>query len=160
MPCEQFSIGRPFCSIFRNRSCRRAIAIMRYGLAVLFLFSGATHNTDRRLFAISIQNYQLLPFDWAVLLAESLPKLEMLVGILLLVGVWVDSAFRIAAALLILFLIAVITALSRGLDISCGCFGNSSPAISWSHVVLLLVLLFGVILSILDRKVFARSAVK
>ena len=56
-----------------------------------------------------------------------LPWLELCSGVLLVTGLWLRASAGIATALFGVFTLAVLSALLRGLDISCGCFGTSSP---------------------------------
>src|SRR5438552_2684331 len=75
------------------------------------------------LFAMSIDSYQILP-EWAVLsVARTLPWLELVLGVLLVFGVWPRYITALTAALFTLFFAAMIAAYSRGLGIDCGCFG-------------------------------------
>jgi hypothetical protein len=79
------------------------------------------------LFALSIDSYQLLP-GWAVFaLARTLPWLELLLGILLVAGVWVRSLSVAAAAILGLFFTVMVVSYFRGAGIDCGCFGVGEP---------------------------------
>ncbi len=73
-------------------------------------------------FAEAIYNYRMLPY-WAInLMAIVMPWLELICGILLIVGVfWRGSALMIGVMLAV-FIVALSSALYRGLDISCGCF--------------------------------------
>ena len=73
-------------------------------------------------FAQSIYNYRMLPDSTINLMAIIMPWLELVCGVLIMVGVFLrGSAFWIGLMLLI-FIIALSSALARGLDISCGCF--------------------------------------
>ena len=80
-------------------------------------------------FARIVYHYQiagpsdLLPPLAANLLAVTLPWVELLVGLALLVGLWRREAALLAAVLLVVFILAVGSTLVRGIDIeNCGCF--------------------------------------
>jgi uncharacterized membrane protein YphA (DoxX/SURF4 family) len=70
----------------------------------------------------------MLPLPVERVLALVLPPLELLVGLALIVGVLDAGARVVVFALMLVFTIAVGTALARGLDISCGCFDTEGGA--------------------------------
>ncbi|HEV7402949.1 MAG TPA: MauE/DoxX family redox-associated membrane protein [Chthoniobacteraceae bacterium] len=74
-----------------------------------------------------IANYHLLESSDAVMLAAVyLPWLELIVGGALLFGRATAGAAALCAGLLLVFIAALASAWSRGLDISCGCFGHEN----------------------------------
>jgi putative oxidoreductase len=69
---------------------------------------------------------QLLPPLLPNLLAFTLPWVEALAGLLLLVGLWRREAALLTGGLLVVFVVAVGLALARGIDLeNCGCFSVS-----------------------------------
>ena len=75
-------------------------------------------------FAASIMNYHLVPSWIATLAAYGLPWIELYTGTMLVFGFQSLWAVRAARGLFGLFVIVLLSALLRGLDIgSCGCFG-------------------------------------
>ena len=70
-----------------------------------------------------------------------LPLLELILGLMLLFNIWLLPGAIINIVLNIIFTIAVFSAYYRGLDISCGCFGEDSGIVSGSKVFSNLVLL-------------------
>jgi len=102
-------------------------------IGILFLYAGITKAGDPAGFAVAIGNYQILP-QWAVNPAAIiLPWLEILLGITLLLGFWVEGGSLIAAVLFCVFSLALAFNLIRGLDISCGCFSASPKKINWLY---------------------------
>jgi uncharacterized membrane protein YphA (DoxX/SURF4 family) len=97
---------------------------LRLLLAAVFLY--AAYSKLRQpwlLFAMSIDSYRLLP-EWAVLLvARTLPWLELLLGLLLASGLWLPYAALVTSAQLLLFFSVMLLSYGRGLGIDCGCFG-------------------------------------
>lgn len=73
-------------------------------------------------FAELIYNYQLLPQSAINLAAIVLPWLELILGALLLCGIWMHGAVALTTMLLALFFGALMISAARGLDIHCGCF--------------------------------------
>lgn len=117
-------------------------------LGGVLVVAGALKVPDPAAAERAVRAYQLLP-EWLVgPMAFGLPVLEVAVGLALLVGVFVRTAALGSAALLVMFLVGVISAWSRGLQIDCGCFGGGGevaagetayPAEVVRDVVLLLV---------------------
>ena len=64
-----------------------------------------------------------------------IPWLELICGILLMVGVKSRPGAIIISTLLALFMVAIISALLRNLNIDCGCYGKEhATPISWMKV--------------------------
>lgn len=89
-------------------------------------------------FAVDVATYQFLPL-WSVnAFALVLPWVELLAGLMLVVGSRVRAASLLVAAMMVAFMIALGWALHLGLDMSCGCFasqGAEADPISWRTVV-------------------------
>jgi hypothetical protein len=69
-----------------------------------------------------IYNYRLLPGALVNGLALLMPWLELLVGILLILGAWRREAALLAVLLLVVFMGAIGWNLARGHAVDCGCF--------------------------------------
>ena len=109
--------------------------ILRFALGGIFVFAGAEKIIDPATFAKSIGNYQLLPPDWVNLLAITLPWIETLAGGLLMTGVWRRANAVILAGLLVVFLVAISSAMHRGLNINCGCTNTLGGAkVGWQKL--------------------------
>jgi len=100
--------------------------VFRIILGVIFIYAGLEKIGHADLFAVTIQNYQLVPISMTNLIAIFLPWLELYCGLLLLLGWWQRIAAAWAVLLNIIFLTALISAYWRGLDIVCGCFGSGT----------------------------------
>lgn len=96
--------------------------LLRLALGGIFLYAGVTKIVDPPAFAGSIAAYRLLPYFGNYLLAATLPWLELLCGLLLIVGHRVRVAAAILLLLNLLFMAAIASTIARGLDIDCGCF--------------------------------------
>ncbi|UCE01362.1 MAG: DoxX family membrane protein [Candidatus Latescibacterota bacterium] len=106
----------------RHRVGDVVLLLLRFGLGVVFIAAALPKIAAPDLFAADIHNYQMLP-AWGVnAMALYLPWLELVVGICLVLGIWRRASAFIMAALMIVFMIALVSAAVRGLDISCGCF--------------------------------------
>ena len=65
--------------------------------------------------------------------AITLPWIEIVAGVLLVIGLWARAAAFMCVGMNVVFIIAIISALRRGLDISCGCFGGGAEAAGFSR---------------------------
>jgi hypothetical protein len=81
---------------------------------------------DGWAFAELLANYRLLPAAINQIAAVVIPWCEVTSGILIFLNLWIRASCLLAAALFVAFGGAVASALLRGLDIECGCFGTGS----------------------------------
>jgi uncharacterized membrane protein YphA (DoxX/SURF4 family) len=102
--------------------------IVRIALGLLLVIAGVLKAGSGEAMAETIANYRLLSAPAAQILAVTLPWIEMVAGLLLVLGLWTRAAAGLSAGMLGAFGVAVLSALLRGLDISCGCFGSSTAA--------------------------------
>jgi putative oxidoreductase len=107
------------------RFLRLARLVARIALGALFVFAGATKVYDPGEFAKEVQKYNLLPWIPGVLLALYLPWLEILAGLLMVLKIFEKGALLVITLLLVIFTLALASAMVRGLDIDCGCFGKA-----------------------------------
>jgi uncharacterized membrane protein YphA (DoxX/SURF4 family) len=94
-------------------------------LGGVFVVAGALKVLDPAAAVRAVRAYQLLPEALVGPVAFGLPLVEIAIGLALLVGVFVRTAAIASAVLLVVFVLAVGSAWARGLQIDCGCFGNS-----------------------------------
>jgi putative oxidoreductase len=101
-------------------------------LGALFVYASLDKIAKPADFARIIYHYQLIgpsrligPLP-ANLLAVTLPFVEILAGLLLIVGLWRREAALVTAGMLVVFILAVSASLARGIDVeNCGCFSVS-----------------------------------
>jgi putative oxidoreductase len=119
----------------RARYWRPILLLLRISLGCVFLYAaytklhiaGAWHLRDYYfIFAFGISSYEMLSPDNVLLLAKVLPWVEVVLGALLVSGLWLRWIGSITTGLLIVFMYALSRAAIKGLAINCGCFGNSS----------------------------------
>jgi uncharacterized membrane protein YphA (DoxX/SURF4 family) len=72
----------------------------------------------------AVRAYDLLPESIVPLVGHSLPTLEVLVGLCLVVGLLTRPASVVSALLFVAFIVGIASAWARGLQIECGCFGG------------------------------------
>jgi uncharacterized membrane protein YphA (DoxX/SURF4 family) len=84
-------------------------------------------STNLSTFAFQVQSYKVLGAEGASLVAHTLPFVEIVLGMLLLIG-W---KFRIWAAIVTAILAGFLTLVTRAyllhMEINCGCFGTPEP---------------------------------
>lgn len=73
---------------------------------------------------LAVRGYQLLPYDVASSVGYALPLLEVVVGVLLLLGFFTRPAALVGGLLMVAFIIGISSAWARGISIDCGCFGG------------------------------------
>jgi hypothetical protein len=119
-------------------------------LGGLFVYAGVVKALDPTGFAGEIANYQILPYRLNFLVATTLPFVELLAGLLLVINCKVRSATLVIGGLNLVFMLALSSLLVRGLDIDCGCFRpgahTSVQAALWRDaglMVLAIVTFFG-----------------
>lgn len=98
----------------------------RIGLGWMFMYSGALKVADPGMFAESVANYRLIPASLAGVVALVLPMVEVLTGATLAFTKWRREAAFLSTVMLGVFTAALVSAAVRGLDISCGCFGEEA----------------------------------
>lgn len=92
---------------------------------VVFLYAGITKITNIPAFALNIDAYQLLPELWmSDVLSYILPVVEILAGLLLIVGLLTRGAAAVTLLMLVAFIIGIGWVWSQGINIDCGCFGS------------------------------------
>jgi len=99
----------------------------------VILYAGLSKIGDPSAMSGVIENYRLLPAGLVNPVAIVLPGVEIATGFCLVAGLLVKGSRLIATALLVLFLAAILWAISQGLDIECGCFGTSdAERVGWT----------------------------
>ncbi len=97
-------------------------------LGLVFLYAAYTKlRQPWLLFAMSIDAYRLLPENAVLVVARTLPWLELALGVLLLTGIWLRWAAAAATLLLLTFFSLMVRASIQGGGIDCGCFGVGEP---------------------------------
>lgn len=112
-------------ALVRALSHRWLVLLCQVAIALLFLFAAVTKIGETSLFASQIHHYRVLPFGLENLVAITLPWIELLAALAILLRVEPRAGSAVAAGLMGLFLVIVATAVVRGLDIECGCFGTA-----------------------------------
>jgi len=102
------------------------LILLRVIVGFVFIYAGILKISDPAGFSDAINNYDLLPLSIVNIFAITLPWIEVVAGLFLLFGISVKENSLIISVLLIVFILAIVISLGRGLNIECGCFSTSS----------------------------------
>lgn len=103
-------------------------------LGLLFFLHGLEKAGRPYDFLNAVYDYQLVGADMGEMIARVLPWLEIVIGIALLLSVLERGALALSILLLITFLVAKLSVLSRGLLIPCGCGTRVVDPIGYADV--------------------------
>ena len=103
-------------------------------LSMVFFFSGLTKFLDPVRFVLETYYYRILPVPALHILCVILIMLELLVVFTLWIPKWRAASAFLIAGMMLMFIVFIASAMARGLDISCGCFGAHSQQVGWSKI--------------------------
>jgi uncharacterized membrane protein YphA (DoxX/SURF4 family) len=96
----------------------------RWYLGVLFVGAAWHKIAVPHAFAVDVATYGILPLGLVNLMAITLPWIEVVAGLMLLAGLRARAAALLVTGMMLVFIGALLIALGRGLDMSCGCFAS------------------------------------
>ncbi|MBI5215798.1 MAG: DoxX family membrane protein [Ignavibacteriae bacterium] len=112
------------------------IFLSRTILGLVFVIASVDKIAMPELFASNVHAYGLVPFSLVNIFALIIPWVELLCGLYLLGGFRVRASAALLSVLNLVFIIAISSAIFRGLEINCGCFGAAkSSIVGWDRVV-------------------------
>ena len=98
--------------------------ICRWAVGCVFVYASFHKIADPAVFAKSVYSYGLFPSDLINFIAISLPYVELLTGLFLLLGVYPRGAIFILNGLLVMFIALITVNFIRGHQFDCGCFNS------------------------------------
>ena len=107
----------------------------------IFFYAGFLKINDLQSFELSIRNYQILNDPWVSILAITLPPLEIILGISILIKFLYQGALLIACMTMSVFIASLLSLLSRNIDINCGCLGLNTSVQIQIMIDILIVLM-------------------
>ncbi|MBI3972620.1 MAG: DoxX family membrane protein [Chloroflexi bacterium] len=124
-----------------DESTRRLLRWIGFGcrlaVGVIFVLAGVTKLANPGSFTATLLAYDVVPVGVIRPLALTLPWLETLVGLYLVVGLFARAAAGVAIGLLMVFSLAIAQAVARGLSLeNCGCFGDLTSAVPQLAILL------------------------
>ena len=109
----------------------------------VFLWASVDKIIDPSKFSREISNYHIIPFGLENLIAIALPWLELMIGIGLILGFYINANTIIAGFLLVIFNVLVFQAMMRGFNIECGCGLKEGDLVGWRKIFEDIVFLLG-----------------
>lgn len=116
---------RGLAAILQQRPVVRGAQLV---VGAVFLVAALAKVGDPAAFAEQVHNYRMAPVWSEHLLAVTLPWVELVAGLSLVLGVRGRAGAVVTVALMALFTVAVAQAWLRGLDFECGCFGTADAS--------------------------------
>ena len=110
--------------MMRWLSMRWLSLVCRLVVGGVFIWASLDKLAHPAEFAKAIHHYRIVPYALLHPAALLLPMVEAVAGIALVIGWQRRGAALACAGMLLVFLVAIGSALVRGLDISCGCFNT------------------------------------
>ncbi len=95
-------------------------------LGGLFIYASYDKILNPLAFAQIIHNYRLVPPSLINFPAMVIPWIEFIAGVLLIIGFRARGADLIIAGMLVVYIAMLTDALTRGININCGCFSTAS----------------------------------
>lgn len=111
-----------------SRWRRGGVWVLRLVVAGVLLAAAAPKLADPVAFAAKLPNYRLFPDVLVNLVATTAPMLELLAALALLSGRLYRGGVWLSVGLMATFTALIGSALARGIDLDCGCFGNAVQA--------------------------------
>jgi putative oxidoreductase len=109
--------------------------IFRLVLGSIFLIAASSKLADPSGFAKEIANYRILPELILNILAITLPWVELVCSIFIISGIRLKSVSFIMGILIIVFNVAVLIAMIKGLNINCGCHTKlMAEQVGWKKI--------------------------
>jgi hypothetical protein len=135
----------------------------RLAVGGFFIYAAVPKILDPMQFSKDIYGYQIMPVELINFLAFLLPWLELIAGAAFVLAIWRLESGLTIAIMLGVFVAATAMAMSKGLDINCGCTGKDSSTSGWGVIgrnsVLLACLAVSAFAAVQTAKFRTRAAV-
>lgn len=102
--------------------------IPRIILGAVFIIASYHKILDPASFSNNIHNFHITPSAVENLAALSIPWLELILGVFLIFGVFLEGSISLTIGLYIFFIFILSQAVFRGIDVHCGCFKTEADA--------------------------------
>jgi uncharacterized membrane protein YphA (DoxX/SURF4 family) len=115
----------------------RLFMITRVVLGCIFVWASWQKILDPPAFARTIANYQIVSDAAGNLAALTLPWIELVCGLCLIINRLTRGSALIATVLLAVFMGALGYDIHRGVDVNCGCFtlDETAPGNMWLYLL-------------------------
>lgn len=98
--------------------------VARLALGIVLLIAGGSKITNLEQSRMATRAYDVMPIQLANFIGTLLPPLEVVIGLLLVLGLLTRFSAAVGGLLMVAFVIGIAQAWARGLTIDCGCFGG------------------------------------
>jgi len=106
--------------------------LVRLFIGVLFIIAGLAKLDQPAFFAHSIEQFDIVSRPVLIVMTYTLPWLELICGVLLILGLFLRASAMLIGLMLLTFIIALLSAMARGIAGECGCLGFfGSGRIGW-----------------------------
>ena len=109
---------------------------LRWYLGLVFLMACWHKILHPASFALDVATYDVLPLVLVNFMAITLPWVELAAGVMLIVGFKARAGSLLVAGMMVVFIVALLMAMAKGLDMSCGCFASQGmeedPISGWT----------------------------
>lgn len=112
--------------------------VIKLTLGVTFIYSSYHKIADPAQFAKILYGYAMFPGASINILAITVPFVELIAGVTLILGMFQRSALLIINGLLLVFILMIGFNLLRGHQFDCGCFAFSNQPHTLSNIYLLI----------------------
>ncbi|MCA9303458.1 MAG: DoxX family membrane protein [Phycisphaerales bacterium] len=122
---------------------------LRVGLGGVFCLAAWTKMGDIQSFAEAIKGFKVLDAKThehlIINAAFTMPWVEMIAGVLLVLGMWTRASAAVVALMLVVFMAALLHVIFNDVPADCSCFGDLSvvcpSTVGWCQVIRDVVLL-------------------
>lgn len=100
--------------------------LARLATGGVWIAAGAVKLPDPGASVAAVRAYDLLPEAVVPTVGQLLPVLEVVIGLMLVLGLLTRGASVVSAVLFVAFIVAIASVWARGMTIDCGCFGGGT----------------------------------
>jgi uncharacterized membrane protein YphA (DoxX/SURF4 family) len=101
--------------------------VARLVVGVIDLLAGLSKFSDPAGNVRAVRAYRILPESMVPTLGHALPTIEIVIGALLILGLFTRPMAILSGLFFLAFIIGISSAWARGLEINCGCFVPDDP---------------------------------
>ncbi|WP_304050385.1 MauE/DoxX family redox-associated membrane protein, partial [Jatrophihabitans endophyticus] len=103
-------------------------SVIRLVLGGIWIWAAVSKLGEPRTFTQTVRAYQATPEWLSKAIGYGLPVLELIVGVLLVLGLATRLAAAVSGVLFVVFLVGLVQAAARGIQLECGCFGGGGAS--------------------------------
>lgn len=109
--------------------------VLRVYLGSFFIYASLSKIPHPAQFAEAIANYRLVPYMFVNLAAVTLPWIELVTGLFLIIGFKSKTSVIVVGLLLIMFDVIILINMYQGAPITCGCYDTVGEPIGWEKTL-------------------------